>query len=136
MPVPASIIGNLGAEPETRTTANGTKIVELRIASQDGKDKTSWWTAKFINNKAGEIAEKYAKKGSSVVVSGLMEEETWEKDGQKKSKVVLVASTLNFLSSGKGGENSSSPKPATKSQPKVEQKEVEDDDNNSESIPF
>ena len=133
MPVPASIIGNLGADPEFRTTANGTKIVELRIASQDGKDKTSWWTAKFINNKAGEIAEKYAKKGSSVVVSGLMEEETWEKDGQKKSKVVLVASTLNFLSSGKGGENTITPKPATKTQPKVESTQ---DNGDSEDIPF
>ncbi len=134
MPVPSSIIGNLGADPEARTTANGTKIVELRIASQDGKDKTSWWTAKFINNKAGEIAEKYAKKGSSVVVTGLMEEETWEKNGEKKSKIVLVASTLNFLSSGKGGENKDGPKPAAKTSQKVE--EDEGDDNNSESIPF
>lgn len=134
MPATAQIIGNLGADPESRTTVNGTKIVELRIASQDGKDKTSWWTAKFINNKAGEIAEKYAKKGSSVVVSGLMEEETWEKEGQKKSKVVLVASTLNFLSSGKGGENTATPKPAAKSQQKVQQQEVEDPD--STDIPF
>ena len=132
MPVPSSIIGNLGADPEARTTANGTKIVELRIASQDGKDKTSWWTAKFINNKAGEIAEKYAKKGSSVVVTGLMEEETWEKNGEKKSKIVLVASTLNFLSSGKGGENKDGQKPSTKTPQKVE----EDGPENDESIPF
>lgn len=133
MPVPASIIGNLGADPELRTTSNGTKIVELRIASQDGKDKTSWWTAKFINSKAGEIAEKYAKKGSSVLVSGLMEEETWEKDGQKKSKIVLNASTLSFLSSGKSGEKTSAPKPAAKSQPKVEDSQ---DNGDSEDIPF
>jgi len=135
MPVPASIIGNLGADPELRTTSNGTKIVELRIASQDGKDKTSWWTAKFINSKAGEIAEKYAKKGSSVVVSGLLEEETWEKDGQKKSKIVLNASTLNFLSSGKNGEKSSAPKPTAKNQPQP-QTQDSGDELDSESIPF
>lgn len=130
MPVTAQIIGNLGADPETRTTANGTKIVELRVASQDGKDKTSWWTAKFINNKSGEIAEKYAKKGSGVIISGLMEEETWEKDGQKKSKIVLIASTLNFLNSGK--KESGESKPASK--PK--QESVESFDNEENSLPF
>lgn len=130
MPVTAQIIGNLGSDPETRTTANGTKIVELRVASQDGKDKTSWWTAKFINNKSGEIAEKYAKKGSGVVISGLMEEETWEKDGQKKSKIVLIASTLNFLNSGKK-ENGQ--KPVAKSPPKTQEDDGDQDEN---SIPF
>ncbi|MBV6513806.1 MAG: Single-stranded DNA-binding protein [Ignavibacteriaceae bacterium] len=131
MPVTASIIGNLGADPEVRTTSNGTKIVELRLASQDGKDKTSWWTAKFINSKAGEIAEKYAKKGSSVLISGLLEEETWEKDGQKKSKIVLNASTLNFLNSGKGGEKSSAPK-ADNKQNTPKQEEPSDD----QDVPF
>ena len=133
MPVTASIIGNLGADPEVRTTSNGAKIVELRLASKDGKDKTSWWAAKFINSKAGEIAEKYAKKGSSVLVSGLLEEETWEKDGQKKSKIVLNASTLNFLNSGKGSEKSSAPKTAAKNQPQTQEP---GDENDSESIPF
>lgn len=129
MPVTAQIIGNLGADPETRTTSNGTKIVELRVASQDGKDKTSWWTAKFINNKSGEIAEKYAKKGSGVVISGLMEEETWEKDGQKKSKIVLIASTLNFLNSGKK-ENGQKPVTKTKTEDNGPIQEEESD------IPF
>lgn len=131
MPVPITIIGNAVDAAEVRTTNSGLEIVELRIASNDGKDKTSFWTAKFFANKAGETVKKYVKKGSMVVVSGLAEEETWEaKDGQKKSKIVCSAHSFNFL----GGKSEGAPKAEGKPAAKTASKEESED--SSESIPF
>ncbi len=109
MPTSITIIGNAGADPEIRKTNNGLEIVELRVASQDGKDKTSWWTCKFLGNKAGETVAKHVKKGSSVMVIGRTETEEWEKDGKKNSKVVVLASDFSFVGGAKtGGEKSAS----------------------------
>jgi single-strand DNA-binding protein len=124
--VSATIIGNLGSEPSVRKTGSGTEIVELRIASQDGKDKTSWWTAKFFGNKAGETALKFAKKGSSVVVVGKVEIEEWGEGDAKKSKPVIIGSHFEFGPSRPDGEKSNS-KPA---------KKEEDGDQSSDSVPF
>lgn len=131
MPVSLTIIGNLGAEPEVRTTANNLEIVELRIASQDGKDKTSWWTAKFIGNKAGETAKKFAKKGSNVMVVGVADEESWEKDGQKKNKIVCLASSFSFLG-GKSDKPADSAAPKAKTPTQKQQEEQGDD----QEVPF
>lgn len=128
MPVPITIIGNAVDNAEVRTTNSGLEIVELRIASNDGKDKTSFWTAKFFANKAGETVKKHVKKGSLVMVSGLAEEETWDsKDGQKKSKIVCSAHSFNFL----GGK----PEGATTAKA-VNHKDAGEVDNDENPIPF
>ena len=124
--VSATIIGNLGAAPESRKTANGTEIVELRVASQDGKDKTSWWTCKFFGNKAGETALKFAKKGSSVVVVGKAEIEEWGEGDAKKSKPVIIGTHFEFgPSRPEGGEKSA----------KVEKGPIQQEDDQN-SVPF
>lgn len=124
--VSATIIGNLGAAPESRKTTNGTEIVELRVASQDGKDKTSWWTCKFFGNKAGETALKFAKKGSSVVVVGKAEIEEWGEGDAKKSKPVIIGTHFEFgPSRPEGGEKSS----------KVEKGPIQQEDDQN-SVPF
>lgn len=130
MPTNIVIVGNLGCDPEVRTTNSGLEIVELRIASQDGKDKTSWWTAKFLGNKHGETAKKFAKKGSSVMVGGLADEEVWEKDGKKNSKIVVIAHSFNFLGSKSDGAPKAEGKPAAKTASK------EESEDSSENIPF
>lgn len=126
--VSATIIGNLGSEPSVRKTTNGTEIVELRVASQDGKDKTSWWTCKFFGNKAGETALKFAKKGSSVFIIGKAEIEEWGEGDAKKSKPVIIGTHFEFgPSRPEGGEKSA--KPAKK-------ESVDDDQGDQNSVPF
>lgn len=119
-----TIVGNLVADPENRKTNSGLEITELRIASNEGKDKTVFWSVKFIANKAGEVASKYAKKGSLVAVTGRVDEESWEKDGVKKSKLYCIADSFTFV----GGKPEGTA--AKKEAPKTEQQE------DSESIPF
>lgn len=126
--VSVTINGNLGAAPESRKTNSGLEIVELRIASQDTKDKTSWWTVKFFNNKAGETALKYAKKGSSVVVIGKAEIEEWGEGDAKKSKPVINGYHFEFGPSRPDGE---------KSAPKADKKKEEEQDSDDQnSVPF
>lgn len=125
--VSATIIGNLGANPESRKTTNGTEIVELRVASQDGKDKTSWWTCKFFGNKAGETALKFAKKGSSVVVVGKAEIEEWGEGDAKKSKPVIIGSHFEF--------GPSRPEGSEKAVKSVKKEENQESDS-SDGVPF
>ena len=113
MPTSITVIGNAAGPAEVRKTNSGLEVVELRVASQDGKDKTSWWTCKFLGNKAGETVAKHVKKGSSVVVTGFADEETWEKDGKKNSKIVVLASSFSFIGGTKSdGAKSENPKSA------------------------
>jgi len=108
MPSNLTLVGNVVSEPEIRQTNSGGQIVETRIASNEGRDKTSFWTVKFLNNKAGEIFAQYAKKGSSVFISGSVEEETWEdrETGKKRSKMVCLANSFNFIGVNKQEEGS------------------------------
>lgn len=123
MPTSLTIVGNLVEEPQIKGK-DGT-IVELRIASTEGKDKTVYMTTKFYNNKAGEIAAKYAKKGSSVFVTGNLEEETWnDKEGQKRSKIVCVANSFSFTGGGAKKSDGEAPKKQAASSPEPDDQDV------------
>ena len=75
------ILGRLGKDPEVRNFNNGGKVVNLRIAtSETWKDKsgerqerTEWHAIAIFNEKLGEIAERYLKKGSEVYIEGAIE---------------------------------------------------------------
>ncbi len=76
------LVGNLGRDPESRAMQNGGKVVSFSIAtseswtdkaSGDRKDKTQWHRISIFNEKLGEIAEKYCKKGSKVYLEGTLE---------------------------------------------------------------
>lgn len=120
-----TIVGNVCAEPESRKTNSGLEITELRIASNEGKDKTVFWSVKFIGNKAGEVASKYAKKGSLVAVTGRVDEENWEKDGVKKSKLYCIADSFTFI----GGKSDGAAV-------KKETQKVQEEDGSQNEVPF
>lgn len=113
------LVGNLGADPETRYTPNGTAITTIRIAtSESWKDKqtgeqqerTEWHRVKFFGRLA-EIAGEYLKKGGQVYVEGRLRTEEYEKDGIKRWSTDIVADEMQMLGSkggAAGGEGSSS----------------------------
>src|SRR5260221_12356021 len=83
------IIGNLGADPEVRSTNNGSRVATLSVAtsrqwnSQSGEkqEKTEWHRVICWNNKGSglaDVAEKYLKKGDKVYIEGRGEHRTWE----------------------------------------------------------
>ncbi len=81
------IIGNLGADPEVRTFANGGRVCNLRIATSESwrdkvtgerKERTEWHTVAIFSEPLVKIAEQYLKKGSKVYVEGQLETRKWQ----------------------------------------------------------
>jgi single-strand DNA-binding protein len=80
------ILGRLGADPEVRNFQNGGRVVNLRLAtserwkdkSGEQKERTEWHTVAIFNEKLGEIAEKYLRKGSEVYIEGALETRKWQ----------------------------------------------------------
>jgi single-strand DNA-binding protein len=104
------LVGNLGADPETRYTPSGTAITSIRIAtSESWKDKqtgeqqerTEWHRVKFFGRLA-EIAGEYLKKGGQVYIEGKLRTEEYEKEGVKRWSTDIIADEMQMLG-GRGG---------------------------------
>lgn len=109
-----TLTGNLTRDPELRTTGGGTSVCDLGIAVNEREKRNDEWQdrANFFNvtvwGAMAENCEKYLSKGSPVAIDGRLRFESWEKDGEKKSTVKIVASAVQFLSSGKKDEDGAS----------------------------
>ena len=117
------LIGNLGADPETRYLPSGDAVANVRIAtSEKWKDKsgeqqehTEWHRVAFFG-KTAEIAGEYLKKGSPVYVEGRIRTRKWQdKEGQDKYSTEIVADRMQMLGGrggGSGGSESMKREPA------------------------
>jgi len=112
------LIGNLGADPEVRSTTNGSRVANLSLATSrqwtgqggEKQEKTEWHRVICWNNKGAQLAdlaEKYMKKGDRIYVEGRIEYRTWE-DREKQTRYVteIIAREVILLSSRGGGAGS------------------------------
>ena len=107
----AIIMGNLTRDPELRSTPSGAQVCSFTVAvNRSYKDSSGAQQEQvsFIDcsawGKGGEIIAQYAKKGSGIMVSGRLDQRSWEdKEGQKRSRVEINVEDFNFI----GGGNSS-----------------------------
>jgi single-strand DNA-binding protein len=105
------LVGNLGADPETRYLPSGDAVANIRLATTDRyKDKTSgemkelteWHRVSFFGRLA-EIVNEYLKKGSSVYIEGRIRTRKWtDQSGQEKYSTEIVADQMQMLG-GRGG---------------------------------
>ena len=111
------LIGNLGRDPETRYSQNGSPITNFSVAtSESWRDKTSGetqerteWHNIVCFNRLAEISGEYLRKGSKVFIEGQLRTSSWEADGQKKYRTEIYARELQMLDSrgeGAGGMGS------------------------------
>ena len=94
-----NIIGNLGRDPESRTTQTGKKVVNFSIAVQDdyNKDTTYWFNVQAWG-KTADFVEAYLTKGRKVAVSGRLTQRKYEtSDGQKREAIEIVADKVYGL---------------------------------------
>ena len=95
-----TLLGRLGKDPETRNFQNGGKVVNFSVATserykdKDGnqQEKTEWHNVAIFNEKLGEIAEKYLRKGAQVYLEGQLQTRKWQdQSGQDRyiTEVVL-----------------------------------------------
>ena len=106
------LIGNLGADPETRYMPSGGAVTNLRLAtSESWKDKNTGemqerteWHRVVCFNRLGEIAGEYLRKGSKVYVEGSLRTRKWQgQDGQDRYTTEIVANEMQMLDSRGGG---------------------------------
>jgi single-strand DNA-binding protein len=106
------LIGNLGQDPETRTTPGGTTVTNLRLAtSESWRDKTSGemkeqteWHTIVMWGRLGEIGAEYLRKGSQVYIEGRLQTRKWQDKatGNDRYATEIVASEMQMLG-GRGG---------------------------------
>jgi single-strand DNA-binding protein len=113
----AIITGNLTRDPELRTTANGSTVCGFSVAvnrvykdsSGEQKEDVSYIDCSAWG-RLGEMISQYAKKGSGVLVSGRLDQRSWEDktDGKKRSRVEIVVEDFNFVGAPRSDGGSSS----------------------------
>lgn len=105
------LIGNLGADPETRYMPSGEPVVNIRLATTevwkdkatgDRKEATEWHRVVFFG-KLAEIAGQYLKKGRQVYVEGSLRTRKWQgQDGQERYTTEIVANEMKMLGPREG----------------------------------
>jgi single-strand DNA-binding protein len=151
------LMGNLTRDPELRTTPSGATVCSFSLAlnrSYKGADGNWTEATDFIDVVAwgplGERVAQYLSKGRPCLVNGRLQSRQWEQEGQKRSKVEVVAQDVTFLGGGEGGQggsgsngggyqgsgnNSSRPAPSKK-QDDVVIEDIGDEPINLDDIPF
>ena len=114
------LVGNLGADPESRSLNNGGEVVNMRIATseqwkdRDGnrQERTEWHNVVIFNENLGRVAKNYLRKGSKVYLEGQLQTRKWtDQNGNDKytTEVVLqrFRGELVLLDSREGGSSGS-----------------------------
>lgn len=146
------LIGNLGADPETRYSASGDAICNIRLATTEKwKDKNSGeqreateWHRVVLYRRPAEVADQYLRKGSQVYIEGKLVTRKWQdKDGQDRYTTEIQATDMKMLGS-RGDESSGQRHPSQHQQDKAngysppprEQPPKSSFDDLDEDIPF
>lgn len=102
------LVGTLGANPESRTFPNGGSVCQFSIATSEkwqNKQTGDWieqteWHRIVANNRLGEIAQQYLKKGSKVYIEGSLRTRKWnDQNGQERYSTEIRADHLQMLDS-------------------------------------
>ncbi len=94
------LIGNLGRDPEIRSTQDGTRVANLSLATSENwrdkntgerREKTEWHRVVIFNERLVEVAEKYLRKGSKIYIEGQLQTRKWQdQSGQDKYSTEVV----------------------------------------------
>ncbi len=115
------LVGNLGRDPEIRTTNDGTKVANLSLATSESwrdrnsgerRERTEWHRVVIFNDRLVDVVEKYLNKGSKIYIEGQLQTRKWtDRDGQERytTEVVLQRfrgelTMLDGRSGGGGGD--------------------------------
>ena len=140
------LMGNLTRDPETRTTTSGQSVTSFSLAVSRqwrGSDGQNQEQTSFINcvawGRPGEVIAQYVKKGNPLLVSGRLDQRSYEdKDGNKRQAVEVVVEDFNFVGGGRSDEGGFSAPSGDKSS-KSEDVVIEDIDDKPidlSEIPF
>ncbi|MEE8452501.1 MAG: single-stranded DNA-binding protein [Thermoguttaceae bacterium] len=130
------LVGNLTRDPELRYIPSGTAVTDIGLAISDKVKRNDQWVEEttFVEvtlwARTAEVASEYLSKGSPVLIEGRLKFEQWEQDGQKRSKLKVVADRMQMLGTkggGGGGGGGGAPRP--------QQQQSQQDSQYSQSAP-
>jgi len=144
------LLGNVGKDPEIRTTPGGMTIANFTLATADrAKDSSGAWVDKpewhnlVCFDKLAETARNYIKKGSSLFVEGKITNRSWDdkESGQKRYRTEIIVNDFTFVGSkSEGGERStasySSSRPSSSAPVSAPSNDYADQGITDEDIPF
>lgn len=97
------LTGRLTRDPEFRASQSGVGVAKITVAVDNFYKKEK--KTSFIDctgfGKTAELLRDYFKKGSPIGIDGALHQENWEKDGEKKSKIVIYIEKIDFIGAGK-----------------------------------
>ena len=139
------LVGNLGADPETKYGPSGDAITNLRIATSESwtdkntgqKQERTEWHRVVVFKKLAEIAAEYLRKGSQVYIEGSLRTRKWQdKEGRDQYTTEIVANDMTMLG-GKGGGDAPAPERRQERKPAAAAPAAGGfDDNLDDDIPF
>ena len=110
------LVGNLGKDPEVRNTQDGSKIVNLTLAtsetwndraSGERKERTEWHRVVIFNDRVADVAERFLKKGAKIYVEGTLQTRKWtDQGGQERYTTEVVIGRFNGQLTMLDGRNS------------------------------
>jgi single-strand DNA-binding protein len=116
------LVGNLGRDPELRSTQDGMRVANLRVATSESwrdrvsgerKERTEWHSVVIFNERLAEIAEKYLRKGSKVYLEGALQTRKWtDNAGQDRYTTEIVLNRFRgelTMLDGAGGRGAGGP---------------------------
>lgn len=142
-----TLMGNLTRDVEMRTTPSGQSVANFSLAvsrSWKGQNGQTQEQTSFINcvawGKAGEIIAQYVKKGDALLVSGRLDQRSWDdkESGQKRSTIEVNVEDFNFVGGNRGGDNASAPasSPSSSKSKDVVIEDIDDKPIDLSEIPF
>ena len=127
------LIGTLGKDPETKTFANGGSLTQFSIATSEAwtdkttgecKEQTEWHNI-VLQNRLGEIAQQYLRKGSKVYIEGKLKTRQWtDQNGQERYTTQIKGQQMQMLDSANGNNQQQAqpqqPKPTYAKNPQAQ----------------
>lgn len=114
-----NISGNLTRDPELRATSGGAQVLSFGVAVNDRaknqqtgewEDRPNFIECTMFGTRAEKLAQ-YLHKGMKVAIEGKLRYSQWEKDGQRRSKLEVIAEELEFMSRQDGGQQQTQQQP-------------------------
>jgi single-strand DNA-binding protein len=114
------LVGNLTRDVELRYTPSGTPVTDLGIAVNERVKKNDEWVDEVnyfdvtLWSRTAQVASEYLSKGSPILIEGRLKYDSWEQDGQKRSKVKIIGERMQMLG-GRGGAGGQTSAPRSQS---------------------
>ena len=107
-----TLVGRLTKDADIRYTTSGTAVLNFSVAVNESRKQGDQWVEEVsffdatLFGKMGESIHKYMAKGKQVAISGRLQQQRWQKDGQNYSKVAVVANYVQLFGSAQGNSQS------------------------------